>query len=376
MGEIHGFCDERFAPLEALFRENQETGMDEGASLAVMHGEVPVVDLWAGTTDYERAEPWEEDTLVTVFSTSKVMVNIAVLMVYDRGLVDLRAPIADVWPEFAANGKERITTHDVLTHRSGLPGFGQPVGWKEIHDWERMIEVLERAEPWHEPGARSYYHPHTYGFLLGEIVSRVSGLVFAEFFRREIAEPLGADFHFGLTDPHDQARVAQLWYPEVLPEAILDPVMIELENGPWVQPERMAAVMPSANGISNARAMARIGAIMATGGELGGTRYLSESVVREAATEQSFDSDPILGPLRVGLGFGLHSDGFPAPSQTTVHWGGFGGSFVTMDTATGVSVGFAPNRLLLDEAPAGEHMAEERLTRLFETIGRVQAALG
>ncbi|HUW00713.1 MAG TPA: serine hydrolase domain-containing protein [Acidimicrobiales bacterium] len=378
MGAIHGFCDERFAPLEEMFRANQDDEIDAGASLAVtLDGEF-VVDLWAGTTDYELKEPWVEDTLVYVFSTSKVMVNIAVLMTYDRGLLDLDAPIVEYWPEFGQNGKDRITTRQILVHKSGLPGFGRPIGWDEIHDWDHMIGVLEAAELWYEPGTVAHYHPLTYGFLLGELVHRTAGVAFADFFAREVAAPMGADFHFGLTAPEDQARVAELWPadPETTNEAVDDPVMAELEEGLWVVPERMAAVMPSTNGIGNARSIARICSMMATGGELEGRRYLSKATIDEAGTEQSFEDDRMLGPCRYGLGFGLDSEYFPGPSPTAMHWGGYGGSLATMDPATGISAGFAPNRLLADPEPDGAPMMQDRLSRLISTIGEVSRPFG
>ena len=376
MGEVHGFCDERFDALGAWFLSNQERGVDEGASLAAtLDGEF-VVDLWAGTTDYGKTQPWVDDSLVHVVSTSKVMVNIAVLMLYDRGLLDLDAPLADYWPEFAQNGKGPITARQVLVHRSGLPGFGTSIGFEEVHDWEKMIGILERAEPWYEPGTEAYYHPVTYGFLLGEVVRRISGLPFDEFFRQEIAGPLGADFHFGLTSPVDQARVARLWYPDPTTGAGIadDVVMTEIEQGDWVVPSRMAAVLPSTSGIGNGRSIARITSMMAMGGELDGRRYLSRATVEEAGTEQSFEEDRLLGWCRYGLGFGLDSEYFPASTPTSMHWGGFGGSLATMDPATGMSVGFAPNRLLLEE-PDGLAMSEDRLTSLIRTIGDVSRAL-
>ena len=294
----------------------------------------------------------------------------------DRGLLDLDAPIAEHWPEFAQNGKRTITARQVLVHRSGLPGFGRSFGFEEIHDWDLVIGLLERAAPWYEPGTETYYHSMTYGYLLGEVVHRVSGLAFDEFFRREIAEPFGADFHFGLSSPADQARVAQLWYPDpgAAAEAYSDVVMTEIELGDWVVPSRMAAVMPSASGIGNARSIARICAMLAMGGELDGRRFLSRETVEEAGTEQSFAEDRVIGWCRYGLGFGLDSEYFRAPTPTSMHWGGFGGSLATMDPATGMSVGFAPNRLLVEEA-GGTPMSQDRLATLIRTIGDVSETL-
>jgi len=374
---VHGYCDERFEPLGALFASNQDLGVDEGASLAVMFGGELVVDLWAGACDRRRTRPWSKNTLVNVFSTSKVMVNIAVLMLYDRGLLDLDAPIADYWPGFEQNGKAAITARQVLVHRSGLPGFGRSIGFEEIHDWDRTIGILERAEPWYEPGTETYYHANTYGYLLGEVIRRITDMSFDAFFRQEISGPLGADFHFGLTSPADQARVAQLWYPDpaTAPDQIDDVVMTEVEQGDWVVPSRMAAVIPSTSGIGNGRSIARIGAIMATGGELDGRRYLSRETVAEAGTEQSFHEDRVLGWCRYGLGFGLDSEYFPASTPTSMHWGGYGGSLATMDPATGMSVGFAPNRLLVEDIPDGKVMQQPRLFALIRTIGDVSRAL-
>ncbi len=370
---VDGVCDERFAALGEVFRDNIESGVDAGACLAAsVHGET-VVDLWGGHRDWEYTEPWERDTIVNVFSTSKVMLNIAVLMVHDRGLLDLDAPIADYWPEFGRNGKHTITCRDVFVHRSGLPGFGRSVSFDTLHDWEIVIGLVEDAELWHEPRTRTYYSPIVYGYVLGEIVHRVSGVPFADFFRTELAEPLGADFHFGITDPATAGRIAALWPPDpdAIPEAANDIVLTEAEDGYWLGPERQAAVIPASNGIGNARSIARVAATIAAGGVIDGRRYLSPGTIREAATEQSFEDDHVMGWCRYGLGFGLDHEGFPSPTPSTIHWGGYGGSLATMDPETGLAVAFAPNRLLLGDGPH----EEPRLERWVATIGAVSRSV-
>lgn len=346
--------------------------MDEGASLAVTLGGEYVVDLWGGTRDYEGALPWERDTLVRVFSTSKVMVIICVLLLYDRGLLDLDAPLAEYWPEFAQKGKGGITTRQVLVHSSGLPGFGRRIGLDEVVDWERMIHIVEEAELWFEPGTRSYYQANTFGYLLGEPIRRISGLPFDEFFRHEIAEPLGADFHFRLPSFEDHSRVAVLWPAEPDPDAPSEPVLEEMDEALWVSPEVLStAVIPAGSGLANGRSIARIAAMLAMGGELDGRRYLRRATIEEAATEQSYAEDHYVGWCRWGLGFGLDHADFPAATPTSFHWGGYGGSFVSMDMETGMSVGFAPNRLLLGETPSDQ----ERLNRLITTVGEVSRGL-
>lgn len=376
MAEIHGFCDERFRLLGDVFRSNHERGVDEGAALTATLGGEVVVDLWAGTTDHARARPWQRDTLVHLFSTSKAITALTTLVLYDRGQLDLDAPIAEYWPEFAQNGKQAVTCRMVLTHRSGLPGFGCHVSSAEFEDWDHMVGVLERATPWYEPGTESWYHAHTFGFLLGEVVRRISGSPFDEFFRRELAGPAGADFHFGVTEPADVARTAHLWFPD--PDATagpIDPTMLELELTGWASPSRLAALAPSTVALGNAGSIARLAAVLAMNGELDGRRYLSPATVTEATSEQSFLEDRVLGPLRMGLGFGIDSDFFPAPTPNGVHWGGFGGSLFCADPVLGLSIGFTPNRLLPEPDPTARPGGPGRLMELIGTIRRVATAL-
>lgn len=374
MADVHGFCDERFRRLDEAFCANLERGLDKGASLAVtLHGEL-VVDRWGGTRDYEVSQPWEADTLVRVFSTSKVMVMITVLLLVDRGQLDLDEPIATHWPEFARHGKGRVTPRQVLLHRSGLPGYGRTIEFSEMADWDHMIALLEDAELWYEPGTISCYHPHNYGYLLGELVRRTTDTPFDEFFHTEIAEPVGADFHFGIT-PADLPRVAAIWPADRVPENGSEmgrKAMEELStSAEWISRSGLGYVIPSAGGITNARAMARIGAMVACGGELDGRRYLGPEIVAEAGREQSWAEDELLGWLRLGLGFGLHSDGFPAPTPSTLHWGGYGGSFLTMDPAAGISCAFAPNQLMI-----GDQFGDDpRLTEYWRLLGEISAEL-
>ena len=374
MTNVHGFCDERFRPLEEAFRRNLDSGLDTGASLAVTLGDEFVVDLWGGTRDYEMAVPWEADTVVRVFSTSKVMVMITVLLLVDRGLLDLDAPIAQYWPEFAKHDKGAITARHVLVHRSGLPGFGRSVSFDELADWSNTIEIIEDASLWYEPGTISCYHPQTFGYVLGELVRRVTALPFEDFFRREIATPLGADFLFDC--PTDQAtRVAALWPPDGAPD-IESPmgaaVMNELAAiGEWIDPAKLPTVMPAAGGVTNARALARVGQMVALEGEVDGRRYLSPSIIARAAAEQSFAEDEVVGWVRLGLGFGLHSDDYPAPTKTTMHWGGYGGSFLTMDPASGISCGYAQSRLLLD----GGAFSDRRRVEFWRLLGEITDTL-
>jgi CubicO group peptidase (beta-lactamase class C family) len=369
MTDVHGYCDERFRPLGDAFRGFLEGGLDKGASLAVtLHGE-PVVDLWGGTRDYEQSQPWEADTVVRVFSTSKVVVMITVLVLIEHGLLDLDAPIARYWPEFGQHGKDAITARQVLLHQSGLPGFGRSISFDDLRSWDDVMTMLEEATLWFEPGTMSCYHPQTFGYILGGLTRRLSGVAFDEFVRRELTGPLGADFHFAYVDA--PSRVAALWPAAHGPE--FESAMAKAAFGElaaleqWIDPQYFTLLIPAASGITNARALARIGSIVACGGELDGRRYLSPQIIVEAGREQSFQQDEMLGPLRLGLGFGLDSEGFPAPTPTTLHWGGYGGSFVTMDPASGVCCGFAQNQL-----HAGDGFGDDpRLTTYWRLLGEI-----
>jgi CubicO group peptidase (beta-lactamase class C family) len=374
MTEVHGFCDELFSPLRALLESNLADGTDVGASLAVTHGGEYVADLWGGTSDWGLSKPWERHTLVRVFSSSKPMLIAATLLMVDRGLLDLHAPIAQYWPEFARHGKGAITTRQVLVHQSGLPGFGQTVSFADLSDWDRTIAIIEDAEPWFEPGSTFCYSPHVFGYVLGEVVRRVSGRAIDEVCRTEFIEPLGAEFHFPLTDPLAHVRVADLWPDESEPaeSEIGARLMTEMQStGEWVQPECFSAMLPAACGITNGRALARLSSMFAMGGELDGRRYLSRSIIQEASREQAAGEDVVLGPIRYGLGFGLDNPTFPAPTPTTFHWGGYGGSFITMDTETGLSCGFTPNKLRQAEFGA----ERGRLARYVATLGEVSRSL-
>ena len=205
MTDIQGTCADGFEPFADWLRANQANGFDEGTSLGVTLGGEFVVDLWAGTTDYQREQPWERDTLVHIYSTSKTITNVTLLIAYDQGIVDIDVPICHYWPEFAQNGKELITTRQVMLYQSGLPGFGRSISFEEFNDWDTMIGLLERSAPWYPPGTESYYHAHTHGFLIGEVLARASGMSFREFFQQEVSGPLGADVHFGIDSPDDQA---------------------------------------------------------------------------------------------------------------------------------------------------------------------------
>lgn len=337
--EIHGTCDPRFEKVRDAFAANFAAGKEVGASFAATIEGEPVIDLWAGAADAARTRPWQRDTIVNVFSTTKAMAALVAHVLADRGLLDLDAPVAKYWPEFAANGKAAIPVHHLLSHRAGLAALRAPLPTEALWDWPRMTGALAAEAPWWESGSTNGYHAMTYGFLVGEVVRRVAGKTLGAFFRDEIARPLGADFHIGLP-AKEHARAGEMvppsdaenaGTPPLDPESMLGKVMSNPPITPGVanRAEWRSAEIPAANGHGNARSVAQVMAVLACGGTVGGRRYLGADAIARATTEQSFATqDLVLGvPLRWGLGFMLSSDMLPlSPDRSAFGHGGWGGS--------------------------------------------------
>ena len=211
-GSVQGFAHDRFAPVREAFEANLASGADVGASFcATVEGET-VVDLWGGYADEARTRPWERDTIVNVYSTTKTMTALTALLLADRGELDFDAPVARYWPEFAANGKAGVTVGHLMSHSSGLSGWKETVSEADLYDWDKVTALLAAQAPFWEPGTASGYHGMTQGYLVGEVVRRITGRSIGTVFREEIAEPLDADFYIGLPESED-ARVADLIPP-------------------------------------------------------------------------------------------------------------------------------------------------------------------
>ena len=371
--KMGGSWDRRFWPLAEAFRNNFDDGLELGASLAVTWRGRTVVDVWGGWADVERATSWRRNTIVQVFSVTKIMIVTAVLTLVDRGRLALDAPIARYWPEFAQGGKGEITLRDFLTHRGGVPGFRPQVSFEDLHDWTRMTERIAAQPHWFGGKKVICYHAVTYGYVLGELIRRVTGQGPARFFRDEIARPAGADFQMGLVSRSDIHRLAPLDLAAAGPPPGMaeNPLAFELigdalVSGDLMSWDRLSAVMPAANGYGNGRSIARVCAIFAMNGKVRGHRFMSPRMVAEAATEQVYGDDLYIGRISWGLGFGLNSPDYPAPSPTAFHWGGAGGSWGVMDPKAGVSLGYAPNRFLGTGAATDPRLA--RLSAALSTL--------
>ncbi len=236
MAEVHGFTHDRFAGVRPIFENNLDSGADLGASFAAtLEGEM-VVDIWGGYADPARKRAWEKDTIVNVYSTTKTMTALTALLLADRGELDFEAPVARYWPEFAAAGKAGVKVSHLMSHAAGLSGWKEPITVETLYDWEKATALLAAQAPFWEPGTASGYHAITQGYLVGEVVRRITGKSLGTVFREEIAEPLGADFHIGLPASED-ARVAEL-IPPPAGQAMGDGEQTELQRNMSHNPGR------------------------------------------------------------------------------------------------------------------------------------------
>ncbi|MEV4622295.1 serine hydrolase domain-containing protein [Asanoa sp. NPDC049573] len=338
-----------FPGVRAEFERSLASGDDVGASFCVTVGGETVVDLWGGFADEGRTRPWGADTIVGVYSTTKTMTALTALLVADRGDLDFAAPVARYWPEFAAGGKQDVTVAHLMSHSAGLCGWREPVTPDDLYDSEKVTALLAAQEPYWAPGTRSGYHGMTQGFLVGEVVRRVTGRSLGTVFREEIAEPLGADFHIGLPASQD-ARVADLIPPPAPPAVGDSELQANVADNPRLAVDITrtrawrGAEIPAVGGIGNARAIAGIHAILANGGMARGRRFLSEAGCRRALEAQVEGTDLILGvPIRWGLGFALNTGFMPNPN--TLYWGGYGGSLAIIDLDAHTTIAYAMNRM-------------------------------
>lgn len=355
--ETNGYCDPKFAAVMAAFEKNFAERDDVGASVAVtVEGEY-VVDLWAGYRDRAKTLPWERDTIVNVYSTTKTMAALTALLLADRGQLDLYAPVKDYWPEFAQNGKDKVQVRHFLSHSAGLSGMDEPMRGDDLYNWEKMVDALARQAPWWEPGTASGYHGITQGHLIGEVVRRVTGRSIGQYFQEEIAEPLGADFHIGTGAEHDH-RIGELIPPEQaaatdVAEAEPDSIAVRTFKNPRIQGNESSleawrrAEIPAANGHGNARSVAGVQTLAANLGTAAGKTLMSEAGCRAIFDEQTSGRDLVLGvPIRFGMGYGLSSDALPmGPNENIAYWGGLGGSTAVVDQDARMCVSYVMNRM-------------------------------
>ncbi len=377
MAEVHGSCDDRFSAVREALERNLD-GDELGASIAVdLDGET-VVDLWGGFRDEQRTTPWTEDTIVNGWSTTKTVLSLAALMLVERGELDVYAPVADYWPEFAAKGKKNIEVRHLMSHTSGVSGWDPPFSIKDMYDWESATERLAAQRPWWEPGTASGYHANNQGHLVGEVIRRITNTTFRQFVADEIAKPLGADYQIGARES-DWDRIAPVVPPPPMDIdfASLDPAspLYRTFTGPVASaaaansPEWRRADMGALNGHTNARGLLRVMRTMSLGGEADGVRLLSPKTIDLVFDQQSDGVDLVLGvPFRFGIGYCLGSPLIPyVPDGRTFYWGGWGGSMIVMDLDRRLTISYLMNRM----APGilGSDRSESYLGAVYAALG-------
>ena len=347
MADVRGSYDRSFVAVpEALSVSLDEFG--GGASVAVFVGGEPVVDVWGGFTDAGRSVPWQRDTITNVWSVTKTVTALCALVLTDRGDLDFDAPVARYWPEFAAEGKEGVLVRHVLSHTAGLPSPAGGTSAADCYDWDGITRRLAaQATAW-EPGTAAGYHSLTQGFLIGEVMRRITGRTVGAFLADEVAGPLGADFHIVLP-PRLDRRVA----PSLPPPQHTEDFTASAAGGSAREADAVGGIrvrdgnstawrraqIPAANGIGNARSVALLLSAMACGGTVQGTRLLSETTRDRALEIQYRGEDRVLGtPVAYGLGFGAFGRSFG--------WGGWGGSLAMFEPDTRTSVAYVTNQML------------------------------
>jgi CubicO group peptidase (beta-lactamase class C family) len=359
--KAHGDAEEGWGGVRDAFVAKFEDHGEVGAAVSVYADGRKVVDLWGGVADPSTGREWTEDTLVTVFSSTKGVTAVGANVAIERGLLDPDATVASYWPEFAAAGKDTITVRQVLSHQAGLPLVEGDFTLEEALTWEPIVAALAAQAPLWEPGTQHGYHMRTYGWLVGELLRRVTGRPTpGTFLRQDVTAPLGVDFFVGLPEAQEH-RVARLVPPSTSLKEALAPfgdslLLARVFSNPgghfdydemWNTRQLRACELPSSNGVGDARGLAKLYASCI--GDVDGIRTLQPATVAAATTEQACGQDAvIMVESCFGLGFMLgKSFGLANPRSCFGH-AGAGGSLAFADPETGVAFGYVMNDLRFD----------------------------
>jgi CubicO group peptidase (beta-lactamase class C family) len=401
-GEVSGTWHPEFKRVRREFMENFRTRGEVGASVCVIVEGETVIDLWGGTARPDTGEAWEEDTVNHLWSATKGATSLCAHILIDRGLLDLHAPVVQYWPEFGQQGKDGVTVAMLLSHQAGVPALRERLPAGAFYDWESMTARLAAEAPFWEPGTRHGYHALTFGFLVGELVRRVSGRSLGTFFRDEVAAPLGLDFWIGL--PEDvEPRVAPMIFPDppapgeplsvFFLKALTDPTSIPalafFNTGGYTTPGESdtraahVAEIGASGGISNARSVARMYAALA-GGTRGRPLVGPDTVARMArvASASSQDATGFI-PSRFALGYVKSIDNRQLPpgmqdtailSEEAFAHPGFGGCIGFADPLAQVGFGYTMNKMgqgtLLN--PRGQSLVDA----VYRSLGYTSDASG
>ncbi len=358
---VDGWVEPGFESVRDAFLANFELNGEVGAAVCAYVGGRPVLDLWGGVADPASGRRWSEDTVVPVFSSTKGVTAVGANLAIERGLIHTDAAVASIWPEFAAAGKGSITVRQVLSHQAGLPLVEGDFTLDEVLSWDPVVTALAAQSPLWPPGSQHGYHMRTYGWLVGELLRRASGVSPGRFLREEVSDPLGLQFWVGLP-AEVEPRVAQLVPPEnslrealapfgesmLLARVFANPSGLFDYDHMWNTRQLHACELPSSNGIGDARSLARLYASL-IGDGVDGVRTLQPATVAAATVEQVRGPDAVIGAeTRFGLGFMLGASfGASNPPACFGH-AGAGGSLAFADPASGLAFGYVMNDLRFD----------------------------
>lgn len=378
MTELNGTVSPAFEPVRDAVEYQLHSGAEVGLSLVVDVDGRKVVDLWGGHRDAARTQPWQRDTITNVWSITKTVTSLAALLLVDTGELDVYAPVARYWPEFAANRKQHVEVRHVLSHTSGVSGLDHPARLEDLYDVRAAAARMAAQRPWWEPGTASGYHALNYGHLVGELVHRLTGLPLRDFVHQHIARPLGADFQIGLRDA-DTERVADV----ITPTLSFDPSALDhgtaayrtltgpsFHAGAANTPAWRAADLGAANGHGNALAVADILAPIARAGASAHGRLLKPDTIGLIFDEQSNGADLVNGShLRWGIGYALPDRRtLPwIPDGRIAFWGGWGGSMAIMDLDRHMTISYVMNNMGADIL--GSQRAASYTTAIYRALG-------
>ncbi|MEV0037418.1 serine hydrolase domain-containing protein [Streptomyces sp. NPDC050804] len=378
MTELNGTVSTSFEPVRDAVEDQLRRGAEVGLSLVVDVDGQQVVNLWGGHRDAARTRLWHRDTITNVWSVTKTVTSLAALLLVDAGELDVHAPVARYWPEFAANGKRHIEVRHLLSHTSGVSGLDHPARLEDLYDVRAAAARMASQAPWWEPGSASGYHVLNYGHLIGELVYRLTGLSLRDFTHRHIVRPLGADFQIGLREA-DLERVADV----IVPAPGFDPSSLDHDTvayktftGPSFSagaantPAWRAADLGAANAHGNALSVAEILAPIARAGDSARGRLLKPDTIGLIFDEQSRGTDLVNGlHLRWGIGYALPDRRtLPwIPDGRIAFWGGWGGSMAIMDLDRRMTISYVMNNMGADIL--GSERAAAYVNAVYRALG-------
>jgi CubicO group peptidase (beta-lactamase class C family) len=395
MTEIAGWVAPGFEGVRDAFQANFDNGSEVGAGFSAYHRGQKVADLWGGVADQETGRAWEEDTVIVVFSTTKGMTAVCANKLAQEGALDVSAPVVEYWPEFGQAGKQEVPVEYLLSHQVGLAWVDDPMTLQEVYDWDPVIEALAAQAPHWAPGSQHGYHATTYGWLVGELVRRVSGKSVGTYLHDEVAGPLGLDLWIGippevesraarlismmppglsladLTDPSDDNPLAQMVAQFIGPDTMLGKALSapggafddwEIFNSP----ELRAAEVPAAGGVSDARSLARM--YSACIGEVDGIRILTPEQIKDATTQRTSGPNKVLMDMDIqfGLGFMLHSSLLALGGPNSFGHFGAGGSVGWADPDADLAFGYVMNRM--DMGLAGDLRSFSLINACYDAV--------